>query len=130
MTTDYRAAACLHHDPDMWTDAGTPQAHAICAACPIRSGCLTDALTQPTRGVMRAGQAFPEQNGQPARRPNPVPRHTQAHIERWVLRQQGLSYPAIGALVGRDFSTVAGSVRKVTGTPALLREARRQAGVA
>lgn len=56
---DYGQAACLGYDPEEWSDNGTLRARRLCAGCPIRRGCLDDAVAQRARGVLRGGRVFP-----------------------------------------------------------------------
>ena len=47
--TDYTRAACLDHDPELWfpdpkDDYVREVAQRICKSCPIRRGCLADAM--------------------------------------------------------------------------------------
>jgi hypothetical protein len=52
-------AACAGLDPEPWMEpARYPEGRAVCAACPVSSECLTDALAYPwtaDRATLRAG---------------------------------------------------------------------------
>ena len=55
--TDYSRAACLDHDPELWFPAPKDDdtrkvAKRICKGCPIRRGCLADAM------AAEVGQGF------------------------------------------------------------------------
>ncbi len=48
-TPDYSRAACIGHDPELWfprpkDDYVRKVAKRICKGCPIRLGCLADAM--------------------------------------------------------------------------------------
>jgi chromosomal replication initiation ATPase DnaA len=51
-------------------------------------------------------------------------RHVADHraMTAWVLRELGMSYPAIGAMLHRDHSGVMAMVKKVVASPVLLSE--------
>lgn len=59
MSTAYELGLCVGQDPDEWSEPTiTGRAMALCARCPIRQGCLTDARTEQARGVLRGGHHF------------------------------------------------------------------------
>lgn len=57
-TWQHRAACRNHPNPDLWfpnqtDDAARATAKAICAGCPVRADCLTDAMQPGMRSYVR-----------------------------------------------------------------------------
>jgi hypothetical protein len=100
--------------PDEFDGYGTAEARWACAHCPIRQGCLEDALAAPgwsTTGVYRGGVAFSQQ-GKHASRPMGL-RRIEWHEWKRMHEVDHLTIAQIGRRVGRHHTTVLNAILRL-----------------